>query len=216
MRDIEITAKNFEEAVEEAMRRFQVPREAVNVVTTKDGYDDTLEGAEPLEIRVKIRLDKDYFTNLAQEYVQGLLKHMGLTAEVRTDVSGNIVKIHVSTNNNPVLIGKRGQNLEAVEHLINRMVNRGERELPYVVIDVEHYREKRYEKIESVARRAAQKAVRTGRDVLLKPMPPEDRKLVHNLLKSFRGVKTFSQGREGERHIIVSPEKSAPRPKRTK
>jgi spoIIIJ-associated protein len=94
------------------------------------------------------------------------------------------------------------------------MVNHGERELPYVVVDVEHYREKRFEKIESIARRAAQKAVRSRRDVPLKAMSPEDRKLVHNLLKSFDGVSTFSKGKEGERNVIVSPEIKSPHSQR--
>jgi spoIIIJ-associated protein len=215
MKEIEITAKNVEAAVEEAMRRFQVPREAVRVLEKWDSTDDTLEGEEPLEIRVKIGLEYDYFVNTARERLGGLLQRMGLQPEIRSQVSGNIIRLQVSTNNNPVLIGKHGQNLEAIEHIMNRIVNRGERDLPYVLVDVERYREKRHERLESAARRAAQKALRTGRDVPLEPMLPEDRKLVHNLLKSFRGVKTCSQGREGNRYVIVSPEKSVPRETRS-
>jgi spoIIIJ-associated protein len=212
MNEIEITAKSVEAAVEEAMRRFHLPREAIKVIGKQEGMDDTLEGEEPLETRVKIGLESNYFLDAARERVGGLLRRMGLKAEIRGRIAGNIIRLQVTTNNNSVLIGKRGQNLEAIEHIINRMINRGERELPYVLVDVEKYRERRHGTLEAVARRAAQKALRTGRDVALEPMPPDDRKLVHNLLKTFRGVSTSSMGREGSRYVIVSPEGQGARP----
>ncbi len=203
MSEIEITAKSLEEAIKLAMEKLQAPRDAIDILRV-DEADDTLEGAEPLEVRVKVGRKKDYLVQLVLEKVTGILKHMDMLAEVRTELAGNVIKVNLATRDGSILIGRKGETLEALQHIVNRMVNRGGRELPFVLLDVENYKERRHARLERDAKRAASKVVETGKEIVLEPMPAGDRKIIHNFLKSFEGVRTYSRGREGQRQVIVA------------
>ena len=203
MSEIEITAKNIEEAMQLAMEKLQAPREAIELIRV-DEVDDTLEGAEPLEVRVKVGRKIDYFVQLAREKITGILKHMDMLAEVRTQLAGNMIKVNLTSRDGSILIGRKGETLEALQHIVNRMVNRGGREQLFVLLDVENYKERRHARLEREAKSAANKVVETGKEIVLEPMPAGDRKIIHNFLKSFEGVITYSRGREGERQVIVS------------
>ena len=203
MSEIEITAKSIEEAIQLAMERMQAPRDAIDIIRV-DEVDDTLEGAEPLEVRIKVSRKKDYLVQLARDKVTGILKHMDMLAEVRAELAGNVIKVNLATKDGSILIGRKGETLEALQHIVNRMMNRGGRELPFVLLDVENYRERRHARLEGEAKSAANKVVETGEEIVLEPMPAGDRKIIHNFLKSFEGVKTYSRGREGQRQVIVA------------
>ncbi len=210
MSEIEITAKNIDEAMQLAMEKLQAPRDAIELLRI-DEADDTLEGAEPLEVRVRVGRKKDYLVELAREKVTGILKHMDMLAEVRTQLDGNMIKVNLTTRDGSILIGRKGETLDALQHIVNRMVNRGGREQPFVLLDVENYKERRHARLEREAKSAAIKVVETGKEIVLEPMPAGDRKIIHNLLKSFEGVRTYSRGREGERQVIVAlQQKEAP------
>jgi spoIIIJ-associated protein len=125
---------------------------------------------------------------------------------VRTELAGNVIKVNLATKDGSILIGRKGEILEALQHIVNRMMNRGGRELPFVLLDVENYRERRHAHLEREAKSAANKVVETGKEIVLEPMPAGDRKIIHNFLKSLEGVRTYSRGREGERQVIVALE----------
>jgi len=203
MKPIEIIAPTKEEAIKKATKKFGLPEEALKLVKIDDSSGDMLDGASPLEVRVTFEINQDFLVNQARNLTVTMLELMGDLAEVRSQIVGNLIKIKVQTLDPSKLIGHRGTTLNAIQHLINRMVSRGSRDLPFVVIDVQNYRERRIRDIEAIARKSAQSVIKYQKKFVLEPMPPEDRKIIHNALKDFKGVRTYSLGNEGNRSVIV-------------
>lgn len=104
-----------------------------------------------------------------------------------------------------VLIGRRGQTIDAVQMLCYRIAFRNQGERKRVAVDAAGYRERRRETIESQAERAAARALESGKEIELEPMSATERKLVHDHLKDRSGLETFSEGEEPERCVIVAP-----------
>jgi spoIIIJ-associated protein len=104
-----------------------------------------------------------------------------------------------------LLIGRRGQTIDAVQLLCYRAAFRGRQDRKRVVVDAAGYRERRREAVEGQADRAADRALKTGKEIELEPMTPSERRLVHQHLKDRAGVETFSEGDEPERCVIVAP-----------
>jgi spoIIIJ-associated protein len=104
-----------------------------------------------------------------------------------------------------LLIGRRGQTIDAVQLLCYRAAFRGRQDRKRVVVDAAGYRERRREAVERQADRAADRALKTGKEIELEPMTPTERRLVHQHLKDRAGVETFSEGDEPERCVIVAP-----------
>jgi spoIIIJ-associated protein len=104
-----------------------------------------------------------------------------------------------------LLIGRRGQTIDAVQLLCYRVAFRGFNERKRVSVDAAGYRERRRETVERQAERAAERALETGKEIELEPMSPTERKIVHDALKDRSGLETFSEGEEPERCVIVAP-----------
>ncbi len=137
-----------------------------------------------------------------------LLSRMGVscTVEARPGAEPGTLVLDVGGDSGGLLIGRRGQTLDAIEYIVNRIVGRGDdRESGRVMIDVERYRERRAEYLETLARRLASKVKDTGRVVILNPMSPRDRRLVHIALQDDSAVVTRSQGEGHYRKVLILP-----------
>jgi spoIIIJ-associated protein len=104
-----------------------------------------------------------------------------------------------------LLIGRRGQTIDAIQLLCYRAAFRGSSDRKRVVVDAAGYRDRRRETIASQADRAADRAMKTGKEIELEPMTPTERKIVHDHLVDRAGIETFSEGEEPERCVIVAP-----------
>jgi spoIIIJ-associated protein len=104
-----------------------------------------------------------------------------------------------------LLIGRRGQTIDAVQLLCYRAAFRGRQDRKRVMVDAAGYRERRREAVERQADRAAERALKSGKEIELEPMTPTERRMVHQHLKDRAGVETFSEGEEPERCVIVAP-----------
>jgi spoIIIJ-associated protein len=137
----------------------------------------------------------------------GILGHLGATGQVDArpgDDPGSIV-LEIAGDSSGLLIGRRGATLDALEYLVNRIVSRDEVVAGRITIDVEHYRQRRQEYLDSLARRLADKAKQTGRVVTLNPMSPRDRRIVHLSLQNDGQVTTRSQGDGYYRRVLILP-----------
>jgi len=126
-------------------------------------------------------------------------------AEVEVDEDAEQIVGRVDGEDVGLLIGRRGQTIDAVQLLCYRAAFRGLQERKRVVVDAAGYRERRQEAIERQADRAAERALKTGKEIELEPMTPSERRVVHQHLKDLAGVETFSEGDEPERCVIVAP-----------
>jgi spoIIIJ-associated protein len=144
----------------------------------------------------------------ARDVLTEILTHLGVSCTVQR-VPGDdpeVVALHVDGDSSGLLIGRRGQMLDALEYIVNRIVAKGEDSGgTRVTIDVERYRERRREYLENLAQRLADKAKQTGRPVTLNPMSPRDRRTVHLALQKDGGISTRSQGQGYYRKLLILP-----------
>jgi spoIIIJ-associated protein len=126
-------------------------------------------------------------------------------ADVEVDEDAEQIVGRVDGEDVGLLIGRRGQTIDAVQLLCYRAAFRGLQERKRVVVDAAGYRVRRQEAIEQQADRAAERALKTGKEIELEAMTPSERRVVHQHLKDRAGVETFSEGDEPERCVIVAP-----------
>lgn len=143
----------------------------------------------------------------AQSILEQLLGYLGVDCrvELEADVDQEGPSLHVSGADSGIVIGRRGETLDAIEYLVNRIVTRADEATGRVMIDVEHYRQRRREYLEQLAHRLADKAKQTGRPVTLNPMSPRDRRIVHLTLQDDGGVSTQSFGDGVYRKMTIRP-----------
>jgi spoIIIJ-associated protein len=153
-----------------------------------DADVEELEPAEALE-------------ELLEEVADGL----GLDVEVEVEEGDGVLKGSLRGEDVGLFIGRRGQTIDAVQHLAQRIVFPDGPSPVRVVIDADGYRERRAETLRTDAAEAAEEALRSGQSVELEPMPASERRIVHEFLRERGGVETHSEGDEPERRLVVSP-----------
>jgi len=137
--------------------------------------------------------------------LERVVEALDVEAEVKVDEDPEQIVGRVDGEDVGLLIGRRGQTIDAVQLLCYRAAFRGLQERKRVVVDASGYRERRQEAIERQADRAADRAFKTDKEIELEPMTPSERRVVHQHLKDRPGVETFSEGEEPERCVIVAP-----------
>ncbi|HPB32284.1 MAG TPA: R3H domain-containing nucleic acid-binding protein [Candidatus Sumerlaeota bacterium] len=208
MKEIEIVTSSVEEALSIISKHLRLPSEAFEVLDTRE---DTREQAQPgKNLCVRMRINPAKLQQVVGDRLLGLLERMSIGADVVVSTDRDLINAEIRSDNGSVLIGKHGETIEAIQHLINRMVGRNEKDMPLIVVDTENYRERAHKRLKSIARTAADKVRKSGKAIKLDPMNPSDRKFIHKYLAEFRGISTQSVGREGQRRIVISPE-GAPR-----
>jgi spoIIIJ-associated protein len=137
--------------------------------------------------------------------LEEIVDALDLDAEVEVTETGEEIAARVEGDELGLLIGRRGQTIDAVQLVCYRVAFRGRGERKRVSVDAASYRERRRETIERQADRAAERALEGGKEIEIEPMSASERKLVHDHLKDRSGVETFSEGEEPERCVIVAP-----------
>ncbi|HEY7151215.1 MAG TPA: RNA-binding cell elongation regulator Jag/EloR [Solirubrobacterales bacterium] len=140
-----------------------------------------------------------------REILERVVDELGVEATVEVDEGDEEIVGRIEGEDVGLLIGRRGQTIDAVQLLCYRAAFRGRQDRKRVVVDAAGYRERRREAIERQADRAADRALKTGKEIELEPMSPTERRVVHQHLKERPGLETFSEGEEPERCVIVAP-----------
>ena len=141
-------------------------------------------------------------------FVNGLLEHMGVRANIEiTDKEDGGINVNLSGKGMGVVIGRRGETLDAIQHLTNYAVNHGSEKRLHVSVDAEEYRAKREEALVRLAEKMAAKAIKYKRSMALEPMNSYERHVIHAALQDYEGVSTSSIGTEPNRRVVVAYEK---------
>ncbi|HEX2049014.1 MAG TPA: RNA-binding cell elongation regulator Jag/EloR [Actinomycetota bacterium] len=140
---------------------------------------------------------------VAAEFVGGLLAAMGVDAGVATRVEGETAHVDVSGDGLGVLIGRRGQTLDALQEVARTAVQRRVRTRVRLLVDVEGYRARRRESLAEYARAMAERAKSRGTEIELEPMNAYERKIVHDAVATVDGATSFSEGEEPNRKVVV-------------
>ena len=141
--------------------------------------------------------------NAAGKFLSDVFSKMGLNVTVESFIADECNYIEVKGDDARVVIGKRGQTVDALQYLTNLVINKGGEEYKRVTIDVEGYRTRREKTLEQLAVRYAKKALATGRIQRLEPMNPYERKVIHATLQQVAGISTKSEGEEPYRRVII-------------
>ncbi len=212
IREIITTAKTIDEAVKNGAEKLGIAVEKVESEVLEQPKKGILGiGAQDAKVRVFYELTP---AQCAENFVTTVLEDMGVdgfTVTV-TNTSDDEIELSVSGGELGVAIGRHGDVLDALQYLTNLAVNRTTEKMVRVNVDIENYRSKREETLRSLARRMAQKAIKSGRNVSLEPMNSYERRIIHSEIQNIEGVTTFSVGNDSDRRIIVSPEKKLQKP----
>ena len=154
------------------------------------------------------QLAEDSPAGVAHAFLAELTRLMGVdvTIDMGTDAEGNVYG-YINGDTLGILIGRRGETLDAVQYLTSLKVNRGREGYTRVTLDTENYRAKREDTLIRLANRMANRALRTGRKVSLEPMNPYERRIIHYALQQTDGVTTHSEGDEPNRHVVITNKK---------
>ena len=213
MESLEISAKTEEEAIEIALEKIGAARDEVEVVVVKKGKTGFLGiGGEEPTVRVTMRppegaeAEQEDGVALAQELLEKLLSLMEVSATVTVqqamEEEGPAV-LDITGGDLGILIGRRGQTLLSLQHLIYLMVSHRLKSRIQVVIDVEGYRQRRQEALTTLALRIAETVQASGEPADLEPMPANERRVIHLALQDHEAVTTESVGEGESRKVTI-------------
>jgi spoIIIJ-associated protein len=210
MNSVEVVGRTVEEAVAEALSKLQASRDEVNITVLDEGAKGLFGIIGSKQAKVLVEMIPTHERKLARTlaFLRELLAKMGVEAEVNGTADAETINVEITGDDLGVLIGRRGQTLDALQYLAGLSVNRqaGE-DWHRIVIDVEGYRARRTETLQNLAQRLAAKAQATGRRVILDPMNAAERRIVHQELSEIDGVETHSEGKEPCRKVVIVPKK---------
>jgi spoIIIJ-associated protein len=224
MKPVEIEGKTVEEAIRKACEMLQASREDLAIEILENGSSGFLGiGARKAQIRVAKReslpsLEKESpvssspgsgLAQEAQRILQGLLERLEIVARIEIQEDGERICLNIQGDGSGLLIGRKGQTLDAMEYLLNKMIPKNLEGRKRIVVDTENYRARREESLMKLAQRLGDKARQLGRPVTVSPMNAHDRRLVHLALQNDRSLRTRSTGTGLYRKIIISADKKS-------
>lgn len=205
MKEVEQIGRTVKEATEAALQELGVSQDEVLVEILEEPAKGLfgILGSKQARVRVKIREDA---ATAARKILSQILKALRLdsTIEVRREAEGG-VRLDVWGDDLGVLIGKRGQTLNALQFLLSVMMHKATGQKANIFVDVEGYRVKRERTLQSLAERIARKVKTEQRSVSLEPMLSHERRIIHLALQNHPYVTTYSQGEEPLRKVVISP-----------
>jgi len=233
IKTLEKSGRTEAEALAAALEELGLDRDDVSyeiVERAKSGFLGI--GASPAVIRVSYEVEDEFVAApeavVAEEidendeyaairsFLKGLLERMGVKADMEISPRENGgVNVNLSGSGMGAIIGRRGETLDAIQHLTNYVVNRGSDKHMHISVDAECYRSKREESLIRLAEKMAEKAIKYKRSMALEPMNSYERHVIHTALQNYKGVTTGSTGVEPNRRVVVSyvkPENTGNKP----
>ena len=206
---IEVSGKTEEEAIAAGLEQLGKTRDEVSVEVMERSKKGVLGiGRTDAVVRLSYEVS-DTQRDRVERYLRGLLDCMGIEADIEiTERENGGLVANLSGPAMGAVIGRRGETLDAIQHLVNYSVNRGSEKM-HISVDAENYRSKREESLVRLAEKMAAKAVKYKRSMALEPMNSYERHVIHTALQNYEGVSTASTGVEPNRRVVVTYEKPA-------
>ncbi len=207
MQSIEKKGKSVDEAISSALEELGVAIEEVDVEILEEPSRGLLGiiGNKSALVRVNV---KEKPAKLVEEKLIALLDGMKIDYELdKIEVQDGLIRINITGKDMGLLIGRKGETLNAVQFILGLIVNRSAKERIRVVLDVEDYRLRKEESLRNMAVNLSDKVKRTRRSVIMRPMSPHERRVIHTALQNDPEIVTFSQGEEPHRKVVISLKK---------
>lgn len=208
MKTVEIIGKNAEEAIAQALTQLNTTRDKVEIEVFEDNSKGLFSIFKSKQVKVKVTVMDDPETR-AVDFLSKIFDKMNLEAEITASLQDKTLNIGIEGKDMALLIGRRGQTLDSLQYLVSLVVNKGHEEYIRVILDTENYRVKREETLVKLAHKLAHKAKQYRKDIMLEPMNPYERRVIHSALQNNNYVSTRSEGDEPFRKVVISLNKSA-------
>ena len=225
---VEKTAKTVEEAVQSALEELETEKDNVDIEILEQPTKGIfgILGSKNAKVRVTLKEKKTTEKSVkkeienkeiriteytlekerARKFLREVLEAMDIKAEIRVKNINESLYINLSGPKMGMIIGRRGQTLDSLQYLVSLVVNKDKERDSFVkvILDTEDYRRKREETLQRLAKRLADRARKTGKNIELEPMNPYERRIIHSTLQEVEGITTFSEGEEPYRKVIIS------------
>ncbi len=224
-KELEISGKNIEDAIEKGLQELNCSKEDVEIKVLDEGTKGLfgLMGAKPARVLLIVKeksqtkeskkikkeeskkeIDFDLACKNAQEYTSKIISMMNIKVDdIKVSHDEDTVNIEVATDSGSLLIGRSGQSLNALEYVVQLMLNTNSSTRAKVSIDTENYRQKQQERLKAIINKAIEYVNRTKKIYRFDPMSAKDRKFIHQYFKNLGGFDTFSEGEGTMRKVGV-------------
>ncbi|HPW40254.1 MAG TPA: RNA-binding cell elongation regulator Jag/EloR [Bacillota bacterium] len=225
---VEKKARTVEEAVQSALEELETEKDNVDIEILEQPTKGIfgILGSKNAKVRVTLKEKKTTEKSVkkeienkeiriteytlekerARKFLREVLEAMDIKAEIRVKDINESLYINLSGPKMGMIIGRRGQTLDSLQYLVSLVVNKDKERDSFVkvILDTEDYRRKREETLQRLAKRLADRARKTGKNIELEPMNPYERRIIHSTLQEVEGITTFSEGEEPYRKVIIS------------
>ncbi len=200
---IEKTGKTVEEAIEAALAELGLERDQVDYRVLEAPSKPLFGLLGGREAKVEVTIKKVEPIERAKLFIEKVTKAMHLLVSISVISNEDAVTLNLKGEDLGILIGKHGQTLDALQYLTNLVANREGRERIRFIVDVEDYRKRRADTLQQLALRLADRVKRSGDRVVLEPMTPHERKIIHMSLQEDLRIETYSEGEEPFRRVVI-------------
>ena len=209
MRVVEASGRTVEEAIEASLEELGVRLEDVEIEILEEPNRGLFGILGSKQARVKVSF-QDSPEEIAKEFLNSVFEKMKMEVEIESTEKDGYLYLSMTGENMGILIGRRGETLDALQYLVNLAVNKklaplGEH--ARIILDIEGYRAKREKTLINLAEKISMRVRKTGSKVVLEPMNPHERRIIHTALQRDEGVQTYSEGIEPYRKVVVAPKK---------
>ncbi|RKY03029.1 MAG: protein jag [Spirochaetes bacterium] len=206
----EYEGRTEREAIRKAVEDLGVESDKLKIEVI-EGKSKFFSFGNPVKIRVYLENEEERLANRVKEFITELFKKIDVNVEVDVIEEVGRIYVEISSDNAGLIIGKRGKTLEALQLLVNVIVNKDRKEWKKVVLDIAKYRDKRENTLRELALKIAEKVKKTGKSQLLEPMNPFERRIIHITLQNDPLVDTRSEGVGVLKKVRIYPKKNIKR-----
>lgn len=202
MNKLTVTGKTVEEAVNSALTQWNVSEDQVEISVIEQPTKPLFGLFGGKEAIVEVTMIDDPLSK-AESFLQDMFVEMALDITIERLETEHGYTLNLSGPELAVIIGRRGQTLDALQYLVNIVANRQSKNRMRIMLDAENFRARREKTLQQLALRLAQRVIKTGKEVMIEPMPASERKIIHAYLQNHPKVETYSKGEEPYRRIVI-------------
>ena len=200
---MQFVGKTIDEAIELGLKEMNLEKSQANITVLEEPVKGLFG---KIKVMAKVEIEKIVDEKeKTVEFVKGLVKFLELDVETEVYEKDNKTIIKLISNDSANVIGYRGEVLDAIQTLAGASMNIGKKDYQKVVVDCENYREKREDTLVALAKKLEEKATEMRREVILEPMSPYERRIIHTTLSESQTCTTKSEGKEPNRYVVIIP-----------
>ena len=205
---VEAKGKTVDEAIFKGLEQMGLSLDEVEIEIVHEGGKGIFGLGKNAVVHLAKKQPVQAEKGAPEAFLSGLFERMGVEAEcAAVEEDEKALKIEITGKDTAVLIGRRGDTLDALQYLTGLAVNKGREDYKKIMLDAENYREKRERTLEKLAKRLANTVAKTGKPITLEPMNPYERRILHATLQNNPYVTTYSEGEEPNRRVVIAPKK---------